>query len=208
MTEPEKPPKKIDADYKLVRAIQDGRRDLFPDLIKRYEQTLFNFAFKMCGHHSDAEDVVQDAFLNVYKYLDNFRYETKFKNWLYRILTSACIKKRRQSKFAPERELSLDEFMPADEASVEKEVPGWASLPLDQLLNEELGQLIRDAIVALPEKYRVVVVLRDMEGFSTEETAQILNLTPANVKVRLHRGRLFLRDQLKNYFSHESSARS
>lgn len=205
MTEPSRPPKKIDADAddELVRAIQEGQRDLFPDLIRRYEQTLFNFAFKMCGHASDAEDVVQDAFINVYRYLDDFRHETKFKNWLYRILTSACIKKRRQSKYAPERELSLDEFMPADEAGVEQEAPLWASLPLDQLLNEELGRHIREAIVALPEKYRVVVVLRDMEGFSTEETAQILNLSPSNVKVRLHRGRLFLRDKLKAYFSHE-----
>jgi RNA polymerase sigma-70 factor (ECF subfamily) len=198
--------KKIDADYDLVRAIQNGQRDLFQDLFKRYEHVLFNFAFKMCGQASDAEDVVQEAFINVYKYLDSFRYETKFKNWLYRILTSACIKKRRQSKFAPERELSLDEFLPADEADVQQEVPLWAALPLEQLLNEELGQVVRKAIVALPEKYRVVVVLRDIEGFSTEETAQILNLSPANVKVRLHRGRLFLRDKLKAYFSHERSS--
>jgi RNA polymerase sigma-70 factor (ECF subfamily) len=198
--------KKIDADYDLVRAIQNGQRDLFQDLFKRYEHVLFNFAFKMCGQASDAEDVVQEAFINVYKYLDSFRYETKFKNWLYRILTSTCIKKRRQSKFAPERELSLDEFLPADEADVQQEVPLWAALPLEQLLNEELGQVVRKAIVALPEKYRVVVVLRDIEGFSTEETAQILNLSPANVKVRLHRGRLFLRDKLKAYFSHERSS--
>lgn len=203
MTQPSGTRKSIDADDELVRAIQGGRRELFADLIQRYEQKLYNFAYRMCGHASDAEDVVQDAFINVYKYLDDFRRETKFKNWLYRILTSACIKKRRQSKYAPDRELSLDEFLPADEAGVEQAVPPWASLPLDQILNEELGRIIRQAILALPEKYRVVVVLRDMEGFSTEETAQILNLSPSNVKVRLHRGRLFLRDKLKAYYDHE-----
>ena len=132
--------------------------------------------------------------------MESFRYETKFKNWLYRIATSACSKKRRKSKFAPQRELSLDEFLPQDEAAVEKQVPSWAALPLEQLLNEELGQTLRTAILELPEKYRVVLVLRDIEGFSTDEAAQILNLTPSNIKVRLHRARLFLRDRLKTYF--------
>ena len=135
--------------------------------------------------------------------MKNFRYETKFKNWLYRIATSVCIKKRRKSKFAPDRELSLDEFLPQDEAAVESDVPTWAAVPLEQLLNEELGNTLKEAILALPEKYRVVLVLRDIEGFSTEESAQILNLTPANIKVRLHRARLFLKDKLKAYFKDE-----
>ena len=74
---------------------------------------------------------------------------------------------------------------------------------MDQLLNEELGRTLKQAIVEVPEKYRVVLVLRDVEGFSTEESAQILNLTPANIKVRLHRARLFLREKLKTYFTDE-----
>jgi RNA polymerase sigma-70 factor (ECF subfamily) len=82
-------------------------------------------------------------------------------------------------------------------------VPAWATLPLDQLLNEELGRTLKQAIVEVPEKYRMVLVLRDIEGFSTEESAQILNLTPANIKVRLHRARLFLREKLKTYFADE-----
>jgi len=95
--------------------------------------------------------------------------------------------------------LSLDEFLPQDEAAVEKQVPAWASLPLDQVLNEELSRTLKKAILALPEKYRVVLVLRDIEGFSTDESAQILKLSPSNIKVRLHRARLFLRDKLKTY---------
>ena len=176
---------------------------MFGSLVQRYEKALYNFARKMCSEPRDAEDVVQDTFLNVYKYLADFRYETKFKNWLYRIATSACIKKRRKSKFAPPRELSLEEFLPQDEAAVEQQVPAWATLPLDQVLNEELNRTLKQAIAELPEKYRVVLVLRDIEGFSTEESAQILNLTPANIKVRLHRARLFLRDKLKTYFKDE-----
>jgi RNA polymerase sigma-70 factor (ECF subfamily) len=196
--------KKIkDKDFELIQAINSGQFDRFPDIVKRYEQKLYNFSLRMCRDAADAEDAVQETFLNVFKYLKNFRYETKFKNWLYRVAASTCIKKRRKSKFAPERELSLDEFLPQDETEVPDQVPRWALMPLDKLLNNELLDKINTAIHTLPKKYRLVIVLRDIEGFSTAETAQILNLSYANVKVRLHRARLFLRDKLKGYFENE-----
>ncbi len=203
MTEPKRIQKRVDSDTELVHAIQSGQIERFSELVKRYERLLYNFGLKMCGETQDAEDVVQDTFLNVFKYLKGFRHETKFKNWLYRIATSTCIKKRRKSKFAPDRELSLDEFLPQDEAAVDNQTPTWATLPLDQVLNDELGRTLKAAILELPEKYRVVLVLRDIEGFSIEESAQILKLTPSNIKVRLHRARLFLRDKLKNYYQKE-----
>ena len=192
-----------DKDFELIRAINSGRFDRFPDLVKRYEQKLYNFSLRMCRDAADAEDTVQETFLNVFRYLKDFRYETKFKNWLYRVAASTCIKKRRKSKFAPQRELSLDEFLPKDETEVPDRVPRWALMPLDKLLNDELLDKIDEAIFTLPEKYRPVIVLRDIEDFSTAETAQILNLSDANVKVRLHRARLFLRDKLKGYFENE-----
>jgi RNA polymerase sigma-70 factor (ECF subfamily) len=205
MTEPRPANRKKikDKDFELIQAINSGQFDRFPDLVKRYEQKLYNFSLRMCRDAADAEDTVQETFLNVFRYLKNFRYETKFKNWLYRVAASTCIKKRRKSKFAPERELSLDEFFPQDEAEVPDQVPKWALRPLDKLLNDELLDQINEAIFTLPEKYRLVIVLRDIEGFSTAETAQILNLSDANVKVRLHRARLFLRDKLKGYFENE-----
>ena len=193
-------PKRDDSDTELIRAINNGRQDLFFELVNRYEKSLYNFGLRMCDNPSDAEDMVQDTFLNVFKYLNGFRYETKFKNWLYRVATSACLKKKRRSKFAPERELSLDEFLPTDESAVSMNTPRWASQPLDQLLDDELGDVIRNALMDLPEKYRLVIVLRDVEGFSTQETADILELTPTNVKVRLHRARLSLRETLKTYY--------
>jgi RNA polymerase sigma-70 factor (ECF subfamily) len=192
-----------DNDFDLIQAINAGQAEKFHDLVKRYEQKLYNFSLRMCRNPSDAEDMIQDTFLNVFKYLKNFRYETKFKNWLYKVAASTCIKKRRKSKFAPEQELSLDEFLPDDEAKKPDNVPEWALLPLDKLLNEELSSVINNTIQALPKKYRVVIVLRDIEGFSTAETAQILNLSPSNVKVRLHRARLYLRDKLKGYFEND-----
>ena len=192
-----------DKDFDLIQAINAGQIDRFHDLVKRYEQKLYNFSLRMCGDHSDAQDMVQDTFINVFKYLKDFRYETKFKNWLYKVAASTCIKIKRKSKFAPERELSLDEFLPGDNAEVVEKVPEWALMPLDKLLNEELAAVIQKGILSIPKKYRMVIVLRDIEGFSTSETAQILNLSPANVKVRLHRARLFLREKLKGYFANE-----
>jgi RNA polymerase sigma-70 factor (ECF subfamily) len=192
-----------DEDFNLIQSINSGDIDKFHDLVRRYEQKLYNFSLRMCRDHSDAEDMVQDTFLNVFKYLKDFRYETKFKNWLYKVAASTCFKKRRKSKYAPERELSLDEFLPGDEADAMEHVPEWALMPLDRLLNEELAGAVHRGILAIPKKYRMVIVLRDIEGFSTAETAQILNLSESNVKVRLHRARLYLREKLKGYFKHE-----
>jgi RNA polymerase sigma-70 factor (ECF subfamily) len=192
-----------DNDFDLIQAINSGQAEKFQELVKRYEQKLYNFSLRMCRNRSDAEDMVQDTFLNVFKYLKNFRYESKFKNWLYKVAASTCVKKRRKSKFAPEKELSLDEFLPNEEAEKPDHVPEWALLPLDKLLNDELRHKINETILTLPKKYRLVMVLRDIEGFSTDETAQILNLSPSNVKVRLHRARLYLRDKLKGYFEND-----
>ena len=196
--------KVTDEDSELIEAINSGQKNLYYDLVQRYERKLYNFGLRVCWDVRDAEDLVQETFLNVFRYIKDFRYETKFKNWLYRIASSVCIKKKRKSKFAPERELSLEEFLPKEDSQMPTELPDWASVPVDQLLNQELSDTIKQAITSLPEKYRVVIALRDLEGFSTAETAQILNVTPANVKVRLHRGRLFLREKMKADFDHDA----
>ena len=192
-----------DEDYEIVQAINNGRADLFQRLVEKYQQKLYNFGMRMCGDSRDAEDLVQETFLNVFRYLQGFRYETKFKNWMYRVATTTCIKAKRRPKHAPEHELSLEDFMPGEGEDLPDQAPGWAQRPLDQLLNEELADRIKQAILELPKKYRMVVVLRDQEGFSTEETAQILDISVANTKVRLHRARLFLREKLKGYFDHD-----
>jgi len=203
-TEKNPTPQQIkDKDFDLIQAINSGEVDKFQDLVKRYEAKLYNFSLRMCRDPSDAEDMIQDTFLNVFRYLKNFRYETKFKNWLYKVAASTCFKKRRKSKFAPDKELSLEEFLPNDEAEKPDHVPEWALIPLDKLLNEELAGVINKTIITLPKKYRMVILLRDIEGFSTTETAQILNLSPSNVKVRLHRARLYLREKLKGYFEND-----
>jgi len=193
-----------DEDFELIQAINNGRTDLFQQLVVKYQQKIYNFGMRMCGESRDAEDLVQETFLNVFRYLKGFRYETRFKNWMFRVATTTCLKAKRKPKHAPERELSLEEFMPGEGEELPDQAPGWAQRPLDQLLNEELAAHIKNAIIDLPKKYRMVIVLRDQEGFSTEETAQILDISVANAKVRLHRARLFLREKLKGYFDHDA----
>jgi RNA polymerase sigma-70 factor, ECF subfamily len=193
-----------DEDFELVQAINNGRADLFQGLVEKYQQKIYNFGMRMCGESRDAEDLVQETFLNIFRYLKGFRYETRFKNWMYRVATTTCLKAKRKPKHAPDRELSLEEFMPGEGEDLPDQTPDWAQRPLDQLLNEELAAHIKNAIIDLPKPYRMVMVLRDQEGFSTEETAHILDISVANVKVRLHRARLFLREKLKGYFDHDA----
>jgi RNA polymerase sigma-70 factor (ECF subfamily) len=193
----------LDDDAELIRAINAGDTSRFQELVQRYGQKLYTFGRRMCRDESDAEDLVQDTFLNVFRYLKDFRYETKFKNWLYRVAANTALKQRRRSKFAREPDLPLEEMLDREDLAAPAEVPEWARMPLEQVLNEELLGILHQAIWSLPEKYRIVVILRDIEEFSTEDSAQILNLSPANVKVRLHRARLFLRDKLKGYFRHD-----
>ena len=192
-----------EVERELLRKCRAGDWKAYEPIVRAYEGRLYGVALGLVHNAEDARDLVQDTFLNVFRYLKDFRYETKFKNWLYRIATSTCIKKRRKSKFAPDRELSLDEFRPKEDTHIPEQVPEWAQIPLNKLLNVELSKTIREAILTLPEKYRMVIVLRDLEGFSTAETAQILNLKPSNLKVRLHRARLYLREKLKGYFEHD-----
>lgn len=170
--------------------------------MRRYQDRLYNFGLRICKDTQDAEDLVQETFINIFRYLPGFRQESLFRNWVYRIAVSVCIKMRRRSKFAPEKELSLEDVLPKDAALAPEELPEWAKQPAERLLNEELGAKIKAAIDTLPPTYRLVVVLRDMEDFSTEETAQILDISQANVKVRLHRARFYIREALKGYFTH------
>lgn len=197
---PTQRPKVTDDDTALITAIQAGDGERFEELVTRYEGKLYNFGIRICKDISDAEDLVQETFINIFRYLKDFRQETKFKNWMYRIATGVCHRMRRRSRYAPDRELSLDEFIPKDHADIDTELPVWAAMPINHVLNRELGDHLKASVKELPPQYRLVLVLRDMEGFSTDETAEILGITPSNVKVRLHRARLFLRDELKGYF--------
>ena len=199
---PEKTPI-LDSDYETVKAIQAGEACRFPELVNKYQKPLYNFGLRICRDVRDAEDLVQETFLNAYRFLGGFRFETRFRNWLYRIAGNLCMKQKQGRTCPAESELSLEEFIPDDPANASETIPGWAARPLGRLLNRELKTVVRQAVHELPREYRLVIALRDLEEFSTEETARILDITPANVKVRLHRARLFVRKKLEAYFKDE-----
>ena len=187
-------------DEKLVDEFKAGSMEAMEKIVARYEKPLFTFGMKRCGQRQDAEDVAQDTFMSAFRYLDRFRGETKLKNWLFKIAARACIKKRRKKKAEPDRLLSLD--MPAeDDGNVNRyDIPDWSNDPSDKMLNTELKGIIDTAIRSLPHKYRLVFTLRDVQGFSTQETADILDITVQSVKTRLHRARLFLREKISDLY--------
>jgi RNA polymerase sigma-70 factor (ECF subfamily) len=189
-----------DADHRLIRQFKEGSKEAIEKIVAKYEEAIFNFGLKMCGQTQDAEDITQDTFLNAFKSLHGFREEAKLKNWLFRIAANACFRKRRKKKCEPDRELSLESLIPGDGGHEKYEIPDWSTDPSKALLRSEIRETIDAAVKALPPKYRMVFNLRDIEGFNTEETAEIMDISVQSVKTRLHRARFFLRKSISEHF--------
>lgn len=157
---------------------------------------IYRFANRLCGETEAAKDLVQETFLNAYRGFNEFRGDAQVSTWLYAIASRACLRMRRKRKGEPERALSLDEFIPTSEGELRLQIPMEGLTPEEALQNKELRQALDDAIAALPKKYRMVLVLRDMEGLSAKEVGAIMGLNERAVKSRLHRARLFVRREL------------
>lgn len=168
----------------------------FDTLYRDHVDLLYRYAHRLCGEAESAKDLVQETFLNAYRGLKDFRGDAKVSTWLYTIASRACLRMRRKRKGAPERELSLEEFVPTSEGEFRLQVPIDGLTPEQALENKELRQALEQAINKLPKKYRMVLVLRDMEGLSAIETGAIMGLSERAVKSRLHRARLFVRREL------------
>ncbi len=187
----------------LIRFASDGDRAAFTELVKRYEETVYRFSLKLCRDPGRAEEVLQDTFINVFRKLRSFDGKSKFSTWLYTIVTNNCLMRRRKRKLE-ELEDSLEELdNPAtdNEGRFARRVARWDETPADLMLKKELKSVLDDAIRRLPELYRAVFVLRDIEGNSTEETARILKISVEATKSRLRRARAFLRNALDPYMT-------
>ncbi|MBW1780541.1 MAG: sigma-70 family RNA polymerase sigma factor [Deltaproteobacteria bacterium] len=187
-------------DHDLISKFKAGSMEAMEKIVERYEERIFTFGLKMCGHLQDAEDIAQETFLNAFRYLKDFREETKLKNWLFKIAASACIRKRRKKKCEPDFEISLDSFIPQEGDDMKYEIPDWSDDPSDNMMRTELKKIIDAAIHSLSHKYRLVFTLRDIEGFNTQETADILGISTQSVKTRLHRARLYLREKISKSY--------
>src|SRR5438067_3939142 len=182
----------------LVDAARQGDVGAFEQLIKRYDRNVFRIAQHITQNREDAEDVVQDAFLKAYNNLAQFQGQSKFYTWLVRIAVNEALMKLRRRR--PERTISLDEEVKTEDDSVPREVADWSPNPEQQYTQAELRDILDRTIHGLPATFRTVFVLRDVEGLSTEETAEALELSVPAVKSRLLRARLQLRERLNKYF--------
>ena len=190
----------------LIEASQAGDPRALDELVRRNQDRVYSFAMRMCRNVEDAKDILQETFLGVVRSIRDFRAESRFSTWLYRIASNACLKKRRRGMFdpEPEQEISLDALMPRPDAEGRKpEIPDWSEDAERALLRGELVQQMEAAIDKLPREYKIVIILRDVEGFSAEETADLLKLSVPAVKSRLHRARVFVRKELSRYFEAE-----
>jgi RNA polymerase sigma-70 factor (ECF subfamily) len=195
-----------DDDLPLVRRAREGDFAAFETLVGRYERRIYSLARRIVGQVQDAEEVVQQTFLSVIEHLGDFREEALFRTWLTRIATNhalALLRKRSQQRTVP-----LADDQPADP---EEELPHpeyiaqWRETPEEIASRHETRELLDEALQQLDEKYRLVFLLRDVEGLSTGETAETLGISPANVKVRLLRARLMLRERLTRQFGDEAA---
>src|SRR5882757_6914917 len=188
----------------LVQAAKKGDDSAFEELVRRYDRNVFRIAQHITQNREDAEDVVQEAFLKAYRNLEKFQEQSKFYTWLVRIAVNEALMKLRRRK--PERTVSLDEDVKTEDDSLPREVADWSPNP-EQLYNqEELRDILSRTIQGLPPTFRTVFVLRDVEGLSTEETAEALELSVPAVKSRLLRARLQLRERLNRYFQRKQGA--
>ncbi len=168
----------------------------FDRLYRDHVDRIYRFAQRLCGHNDDAKDLVQDTFLNAYRGIKRFRGEAQISTWLYTIATRACIRMRRRRRGEPVRELSLDEFIPTSQGEFHLQIPIKGLTPEEALEHKELRRMLQQAIQKLPKKYRLVLVLRDMEGLTAKQVSSVMRLNERAVKSRLHRARLFVRREL------------
>ena len=194
-----------DRDQSLVERVQSGDKSAFEPLMRRYEDKVFRLAVGMMKNRDDALDAVQDAFLSVYRKIGTFRKDSSFSTWLYRVALNAIyMKLRSQSRHG--RTEPLDELESIlDPAKIRMVMPVRSERADDSLLRKELAAQLREAVAALPEDYRIIFTLRDVEDLSNQEVADILGLTLAATKTRLHRARLFLRERLAAYLQGDAA---
>lgn len=182
----------IDEAIVLLKRGGDGALEGAVELL---QGAVFAFSMRVCGQQQDAEDTMQEVLVKSLPYLSKFDNSRALATWLYKVAKNRCLMNRRKSTFAPKEELSLEELMPNQEEF--ERLDGLTSItPEGSAIRGEEGQRLREAIRYLPPHYRIILVLRDMEGFTDEEVGEITGLRQGTIRVRLHRARLFVRREL------------
>jgi len=183
----------------FLKRLQAGDPLAFAQFVEENQSQVYNLALRMLSDPHEAEDVLQETFLNAYRALPGFEGRSSLSTWLYRIASNASLMRLRKKKPDP---ISVDEPLILDGGdSVPRQLVDWSNLPEEELLSNESRQVMDEAISELPEPLRIVFILRDLEGLSTAETGDVLGLSEGAVKTRLHRARLWLRERMSTYFA-------
>jgi len=190
------------SDEELVQRAQQDDDRAFGNLVERYETKVYSLAMKMLRNPEDAEDVLQDTFLRAYRGIKSFQGNSTFSTWIYRITANSALMRLRKKQLPT---VSIDD---ADERETPINIADWSPGPVEQLLTKETQKAMDEAIEALPPEFKQVFILRDVEELSNAEVAEILDLSVAAVKSRLHRARLKVRNRLALYFSDAKSSRA
>jgi len=189
-----------------LEALIAGDRAEFARLVDEYSSPIYRLGLRMLGNPQDAEDVLQNTFINALTHIQKFEGRSSISTWLYRIASNEALMMIRKKK--PEVNLENTEGGDEDEDLRPTQFVDWSALPEDELLSGEGKKTLDEAIQSLPESMRIVFLLRDIEGLSIRETAEALNLTETNVKTRLLRARMALREELSTYYGERLEARS
>jgi RNA polymerase sigma-70 factor (ECF subfamily) len=195
----------VNPDTPLVLRAQKGDGAAFAELVNRHQRQLYRLALRMTQSEADAQEVLQEAFLNAWEKLPAFRGEAQFSSWLYRIAANAALMRLRRKRRAPDSlpdepvELAGPKFS-SDGQHLQPPRSDWSQRADDLLMSRQLGEQIDLAVRSLPEEYRTVFLLKDVDGLSNEQIADALDLTVPAVKSRLHRARLALREKLTEFF--------
>ncbi|NOY22370.1 MAG: RNA polymerase sigma factor [Acidobacteria bacterium] len=181
------------SEQQLIERMKSGDEEAFTQFFDQYRDTIYNFGIRFCGNPEDASDILQETLINTFKYIRNFKGNAKLTTWLYRVASNACLQKRRKESG---QESSLDELLETShDAGSDNRYH-----PQDKLEQKEAARVIENAILNLPVHYRIPFLLREVERLPHKEIAEILETSLSNAKVRVHRARLLLRNQVADYF--------
>lgn len=198
------------SEAELLQGLRSGEAAAYRQLLELHSANVYNVAFKLLGKEQEAEDVLQETFLSAFEAIDGFEGRSSLSTWLYRIAYNASLMRLRARQRRQMTAFSLDAGPVGQEDGeiyTSRHLIDWSSIPDEQLLTAEARAEMDRAIAELPEALRSTFVLRDMQGLSGAETAEVLGISVAAVKTRLHRARLALRDRLSDYFA-EVAARA
>ncbi|MCX7917240.1 MAG: sigma-70 family RNA polymerase sigma factor [bacterium] len=190
-------------ELELVERAKTGDTKAFEELVKLTQEKIYNLGLKILGNRDDAADILQETYIKAYENLPKFEGKSSFSTWLYRIATNFALMKLRKEKY---KKISIDEIKKSSDENYKLEISDWSNSPYFQYRNEELKEILNNAINSLPPKYKTIFILHDIEGLSIGEISEILSLSIPTVKTRIHRSRLFLREKLSEYFKKKGNS--